>query len=230
MCPWLSPWGPFSLAMVKWLLVGWRAFRTTERAPSSGVFSLMTRETRAMRRLLLSSALLIAMASAAVAQSSGAVPGATQSSIIGGNGAVLNALTAPNARVTGACAADNSCATFPLTPLGAANPSLAPRLTPTIGAQPNQSGSALTAPPLVATPNPTGALNPGSALASPGAGTTPSQIGGLNQSRSAGTNTPSTLQSSGIAGTPATHAPSMPSSAFQSQCANSTGCSAFQAQ
>ena len=176
-----------------------------------------------MRRLILASAVLTAMASAAAAQTSGAAP----SSIIYGGGVSLNGLAVPNARSTGACTADNSCASFPLTPLGAADPSLGPRLAPTTGAA-NQTGSALTAPPLVATPNPTGAINPGAALARPGVGTIPNQTGGVDQT--GGINRTSGALANPAAGTPATRAPAMSSNAFQAQCANSTDCGAFQGQ
>ena len=182
-----------------------------------------------MRRLFLTSAALMAMASAAAAQSSGPAVGATPPAIVGGNGAGLNGTAAsPLSGNRGAsCTADAGCASFPLTPPGAASPSLAPRTSPIIGASPNQTSSAVAAPPLVAPTNPTGGLNQAN-------GPNPSggldQAGGLNRTGGATATPPSALQSSGTAGTPATRAPAMSSSAFQAQCANSLGCSAFQGQ
>jgi hypothetical protein len=140
-----------------------------------------------------------------------------------------------------ACTADTGCASFPLTPRGAANPSITPRLSPVIGTQANQpanqTGGAI-AGPSVGTLNSTsslnqaGALNPGGTIASPGIGTTPIPIGGLNQTSGlnrtggAGAKTPAGQ----AGGAPASRTPSMSSNSFDAQCANSPSCSAFQGQ
>jgi len=152
------------------------------------------------RYLILASAVLMALAPAAAAQSSGST---AQPSIHGDNGVGLNAFAVPTTRSTGACTADASCASFPLTPLGATTRSLAPRLTPTIGAPPALSGNALT---------------------SPGIGATPNQIGGLNRPRATAGNPATT----GTPAAPNGGTPAMSSTSFQAQCANSLACSAFE--
>jgi hypothetical protein len=224
----------------------------------------MARENSAMRRLLLSAVLLLATASTAAAQSSSAAASSnapSSSSNAGypagttlgiGNGTLLNGLTAPNAAVSlsgnpsAACSADTSCASFPLTPLGAASPSLTPRLSPMIiGTQANQAGTALTSPTISGTFNATSGLNPGGglgpsagALASPGIGAMLGQTSGLAPSdgldrvSNPATTTPAAPTGGTPAisstGTPASRPPAMSNSGFQSQCANSTSCSALQ--
>jgi len=174
------------------------------------------------RYLILASAVLMALAPAAAAQSSGST---AQPSILGDNGVGLNAFAVPTTRSTGACTADASCASFPLTPLGATTRSLAPRLTPTIGTPPALSGNAIAAPPLGATLGPPGGLNPPSgALAGPGMGATPNQIGGLNRPRATAGNPATT----GTPAAPNGGTPAMSSTSFQAQCANSLACSAFE--
>lgn len=152
------------------------------------------------RYLILASAVLMALAPAAAAQSSGST---AQPSILGDNGVGLNALAVPATRSMGACTADAACASFPLTPLGAATRSLAPRLAPTTGAPPALSGNA---------------------LASPGIGATTNQIGGLNRPRATAGNPATT----GTPAAPKGGTPAMSSTSFQVQCANSLACSAFE--
>lgn len=206
-----------------------------------------------MGRLLLASALLMAMASAAAAQSSGAQsngsgPGATIAPTALGTGATATLPVTGNG--PSACTAATLCASFPLTPLGAANPSLEPNLSPAIGTQANRTGGAIASPSAGVASSQTGALNPtgvlnqgalnqaGSAIASPGIegiiGATLNQTGGLNQAgglnRTAGAAGSATTGTAAgqTGGTPASSAPSMSSNNFAAQCASSPNCSAAQ--
>ena len=206
-----------------------------------------------MWRLLLSGATLIAMASGAAAQSSSSAPstsitGPAQPSGYGlgvGNGAMVSGTTGittglpRSGNLGSACSADTSCASIPLTPSTAANPSLAPRLSPAIG---TQTGGATLGPTSGGTRNPTGVLNSagglslnpaGGALANPASPTTAatsSKIGGLNQTGSSLANPAFGVQPAPTGGAPASRAPSMTSNTFEEQCANSLSCGALQGQ
>ena len=181
-----------------------------------------------MSRLVLSAALLVAMASAAAAQSNSSRPSAAQPA----SGAstvqppatglgVDNGLNAPTLTTTGIapsgprtggaspCTADTSCGSFPLTPLGSATITRADQ--PTAGAASSASG---------------GSFNQsGSTLASPGVGGSLTQTGGALATQTIGG--PAISGSSSARTTPA---PSMPSNSFAAQCANSLSCSAFLGQ
>jgi len=206
-----------------------------------------------MGRLLLSSALLMAMASTAAAQSSGTVPGATNAPATG----VTAGLPLAGNRAS-TCTADNACASFPLTPpsatpLGTANPSLAPRLSPglspSIGTPANGTGGAIAAAPAGAPLNQTGSLNPTGAfnqtegaltqgalneapgaIASPGIGGALNQPGGLNRAGSAGARAATGAAAGRTGSTPAGRSPSLSSNSFEAQCANSPSCRGFEGQ